>query len=262
MTESDYVYARAADEDERGRVLYLEAWLDPVTICRLEAIGVGVGWRCAEVGAGAGSVARWLADRVGPLGSVVATDIDLRFLTNLPANVEVRRQDISREDLEPEIYDLVHCRVLLLHLAHPRQVLVRMLSGLKPGGWLLVEDADWGLCTVAGHSDAAWASDGLHDLWARQAQAGIRQPYFGRLLPGLVADLGLECMGGEATAPVTYQGDAAFELIRLTVRALRKASVAVGASEQDLDRLDSVLASPSIVLLGVASVSVRGRRSV
>lgn len=262
MTESDYVYASAPDEDERGRVRYLEAWADPITIRHLEAIGVGVGWRCAEVGAGAGSVARWLADRVGTLGSVVATDIDLRFLKDLPANVEVRRQDISKEDLEPEIYDFVHCRVLLLHLAHPREALVRMQSGLKPGGWLLVEDADWGLCTVAGHSDAAWATHCLHDLWARQARAGIRQPYFGRLLPGLVAEVGLECLGGEVTAPVTCQGDPAFELIRLTVRALRNASVALGASEQDLDRLDSVLASPSIVLLGVASVSVRGRKPV
>jgi tRNA A58 N-methylase Trm61 len=107
------------DEDERGRVRYLEAWADPLTIRHLEEIDVGVGWRCAEVGAGAGSVARWLADRVGPLGSVVATDIDLRFLTDLPANVEVRRQDISKEDLEPEIDDLVHCRVLLLAFGAP-----------------------------------------------------------------------------------------------------------------------------------------------
>ena len=33
-----------------------------------------------EIGAGGGSIARWLAERVGPTGSVLATDIDPRFI--------------------------------------------------------------------------------------------------------------------------------------------------------------------------------------
>ncbi|MEV7285058.1 hypothetical protein AB0O01_10950 [Streptomyces sp. NPDC093252] len=33
------------------------------------------GMRCLEVGAGGGSIARWLAGRVAPGGSVLATDI-------------------------------------------------------------------------------------------------------------------------------------------------------------------------------------------
>jgi len=260
MTEPGYVFAGTAAEGERDRMRHLEAWADPLTIRQLEAIGVASGWQCVDVGAGAGSVAKWLAERVGPSGTVVATDIDLRFLTELPNNVAVRRHDIMKADLAPHSYDLVHCRTLLMHLSDPREALGRMVSALKPRGWLLAEEADWGLCTIAGHPDAAWATEYLHGLWCRHAQAGIRQPYFGRKLPGLVAEFGLECLDGEVAAPVTRAGDRALELTRLTVRSLRPASIDLGALEPDLDRLDSVLETASIVLLGVASVSVRGRR--
>ena len=67
-------------EEERQRLVLLEEAHDPVTIRQLEAVEVGKGWRCAEVGAGAGSIARWLAERVGATGRVIALDLDTRFL--------------------------------------------------------------------------------------------------------------------------------------------------------------------------------------
>jgi SAM-dependent methyltransferase len=70
-----------------------------------------------------------------------------------------------------------------MHLPDPRAALARILAALKPGGWLLAEEADWGVCTVGGHPDAAWATDYLRDLFARHERAGIRHPYFGRTLP-------------------------------------------------------------------------------
>jgi ubiquinone/menaquinone biosynthesis C-methylase UbiE len=67
--------------------------LDPFTIQRLEALGVGEGWRCLEVGAGGGSIAKRLCGKVGPRGRVVATDLQTKFLEALPKpNLEVRRQ--------------------------------------------------------------------------------------------------------------------------------------------------------------------------
>ena len=42
------------------------------------------GWRCLDVRAGSGSVATLLAHRVGPSGTVVAADIDLRFPQTCP----------------------------------------------------------------------------------------------------------------------------------------------------------------------------------
>ncbi len=128
----------------RERLAALEAWLDPGTTRHLEALGVGAGWRCLEVGAGGGSVAAWLGARVGPSGYVLATDIDTRFLDALAApNVEVRQHDIVTEALPEGAFDLVHARAVLEHLPQHERALGRMAAALKPGGWLLVEDVDF-----------------------------------------------------------------------------------------------------------------------
>lgn len=49
---------------------------DPVTFRHLDALGLAAGWRCWEVGAGGPTVPARLAERVGPTGRVLATDID------------------------------------------------------------------------------------------------------------------------------------------------------------------------------------------
>jgi SAM-dependent methyltransferase len=97
-----------------ARLRSLEDWLDPGTIRHLRALDVGAGWRCLEVGAGAGSIARWLSGAVGSGGEVLAIDIDTRFLVGLPeANLRVRRHDVTADDLPAASFDLVHCRLVL-----------------------------------------------------------------------------------------------------------------------------------------------------
>ena len=70
-------------KEERDRLASIERMLDPITVHRLESIGIKDGWRCLEVGAGGGSIAEWLCDKVGPHGSVVATDLQTKFLEAL-----------------------------------------------------------------------------------------------------------------------------------------------------------------------------------
>ena len=124
-----YFAADAEADDELARLKLLEALCDPWTFRCLAGIGVRQGWRCLEVGAGAGSVVRWLSDRLGVAGRVVAADLDPRFLGDLRApNVEVRRCDITQDDVEPASYDLVHSRALLMHVDDPAGVLRRMAA--------------------------------------------------------------------------------------------------------------------------------------
>src|SRR5215471_2822516 len=72
-----YVFS-AEWEHERARLGGLAALCDPSTLRHLTALGVGPGWRCLEIGGGAGSVARWLAAAIGPAGRLVVTDLDTR----------------------------------------------------------------------------------------------------------------------------------------------------------------------------------------
>ena len=77
MHPQRYVFGSVDDDAERTRLRLLEAWADAQTLRCLGEIGVRPGWRCLEVAAGAGSVARWLAGEVGPSGTVVASEYDV-----------------------------------------------------------------------------------------------------------------------------------------------------------------------------------------
>lgn len=97
--------------EERERLAFREAVLDPGTIRHLEVLAVADGWRCLEVGAGGGSIAEWLCQRVGQAGGVVATDLKTKFLEAIgEPNLEVRRHNIATDELEEASFDLVHTR--------------------------------------------------------------------------------------------------------------------------------------------------------
>jgi SAM-dependent methyltransferase len=260
MTEQ-YVLADAEHGAERARLDLLEAAHDPITQRRLRAVGVAPGWRCLEVGAGGGSIVRWLADQVGAAGAVVAVDINTRFLVDLPPNVEVREHDIRRDDFEPEAFDLVHCRSVLMHLPDKHQALVRMTAALRVGGWLCAEEGDWGLLTLGGHPDAAWANE-LRDRMLTAAQSVTPLDlHAGRALPGLLAQLGFEDIDGYGVSMIARQGEPSFDRHRMDMGHVRGGALALNsATEAELDRFESILADPRAVLLGGTSVGVWGRK--
>jgi hypothetical protein len=66
-----------------GRFDGLEACYDQLTFAYLSSLGVGEGWRCWEIGAGGGSVVRWMAARVGQSGAVLGTGLNLDPLLGL-----------------------------------------------------------------------------------------------------------------------------------------------------------------------------------
>lgn len=71
------------DGDERRRLDLFAERLDPITIRRVQRLGIPRGARCLEVGGGRGSVARWLCELFGGEGHVTATDLDTGFLAEL-----------------------------------------------------------------------------------------------------------------------------------------------------------------------------------
>ena len=141
-SETQYIYDNAWSE-ARQRLAALESHYDPGTIRHLERLGVREGWHCLEVGAGGGSIAEWLCGAGRVSGHVVAIDIDTRFieLLDLP-NLEVRKQDIATDAVEHGSFDLVHARMLLEHVPGRDDALRNMVSALRPGGWILLEEFD------------------------------------------------------------------------------------------------------------------------
>jgi len=136
-------------EQERARVAGLSAQFDSITVRHLAAVGVARGWHCLEIGAGTGSIARWLADTVGSAGRVVATDLDTQFLGDLPRPpVEVVRHDITRDTVELDAFDLVHKRAVLEHVPSRGEVVMQLVKAVRPGGVLVLEDLVFGAALV------------------------------------------------------------------------------------------------------------------
>jgi 2-polyprenyl-3-methyl-5-hydroxy-6-metoxy-1,4-benzoquinol methylase len=121
----DYAFPHSA-QDESRRLQLLEERLDPLTIRRLERLGIGRGARCLEIGGGRGSIARWLADRVGPDGRVTATDLQPGLLDAIGApNLEVLRHDVRTDTFAERSFDLVHTRAVLMHVPADAEILRR-----------------------------------------------------------------------------------------------------------------------------------------
>jgi len=113
----------------------------------LERLAVGAGWRCVDVGAGAGDVSVALAELVGDTGRIYAVDRDPRARDVVAAaaaaagNAQVIAITQAGEELLlPEPVDLAFCRFLLMHVDSPALVLARMAAAVRPGGFVVAQE--------------------------------------------------------------------------------------------------------------------------
>ncbi len=143
LTKPAYLLEHDWGQEPR-RLELLEDHADPTTMSRLQATGLREGWSCLEVGAGRGSIAHWLAGQVGPSGRVTALDLDTSLLLWLDApNVEVVCGDVLELGLPEGSFDLIHTRLVLMHIPERERAMENIVSWLRPGGWLVVEELDW-----------------------------------------------------------------------------------------------------------------------
>lgn len=187
---------------EQRRLALLEQRYDPGTVRRLVQIGVRRGWSCLEVGAGAGSIARWLAQRVGPTGRVVATDLDTQFLDAGEAHLEIWRHDITCDPLPTAEFGLVHVRWLLDLLPDRDRVIEKLITALQSGGWLLVEEPD--------EFPAAAGSAEPYRRVLEAVQILLRDAgtdhHWARTLPAVLTAAGLAGVGAEADVDICRGG--------------------------------------------------------
>ena len=245
-------------EHARARLMSLELVHDPATIGRLEAIGVGPGWRCLEVGAGGGSIARWLCDRVGPTGSVRAVDLDTRFVADIAAdNLTVDRLDLTTSELPTGAYDLVHARCVLCHIADRERVLDGLVASLRAGGWLLIEDP-------SDHSTRVFGPPLHGEIMARVSEGfvanGATSMSWARGLPAHLQRRGLVDVKGESGVALVEGATPATEFLRLTAVQLKEQTVTAGASAEEIDQWQALLETPGQWFGSWAGVAAWGRR--
>lgn len=179
---------------EADRLRLMSRLLDPSSRYHLLRTGVTDGWRCLEVGAGNGSLSQWLAERVGPTGTVLATDLHPDLMQGIGGpNLEVRAFDVVRDEPPGAPFDLVAIRALLHHLPERRDVVTRMVRWLKPGGWLFVQEPDfYPTWTVEPPSQKK-----LWEAFVRWAAAHQIDYYVGRKVPAWLQDESLTAISSE-----------------------------------------------------------------
>jgi 2-polyprenyl-3-methyl-5-hydroxy-6-metoxy-1,4-benzoquinol methylase len=261
---SNYIYDPSTEE-ERKRLNALETVLDADTFRVLERIGVSEGWRCLEVGGGGGSVTRWLTERVGPEGSVVATDLSPRFLEEIDApNLEVRKHNVATDPLEENAFDLVHSRDVLEHIPEREAVLDKMVAALKPGGWLVAEDVDFvGALRAEGFGEDSELTPFEGQMWTgmvRSMKARGVDAEYGRRLPWRLKARGLEDIDAIVRGGLAKAGSPGATLAALSTKQLRPLLVEGGMSDADVDRLRENLQSDEFMGFGPLQVAAWGRK--
>ena len=240
----------------------LERTFDPISIAHLERIGINQGARCLEIGAGGGSLARWLAERVGPDGHVLAVDLDTRwFQHDGSAQLEVRQLDVVTEPIPDGPWDLIHERLVLQHIPARLDVLDQLVARLAPGGWLVLEDFDTGEVRTTDRGGPN------HELIVRMATA------FNQLLAGrggandFAADawrhLRRRAAAGDRcqrSCHVRHGGTGFSNVMVANARQVRDGLLGLGIADEDIERFLEVLADPDTIVGTSVLITAWGRR--
>jgi ubiquinone/menaquinone biosynthesis C-methylase UbiE len=130
-----------AEQRNRGRARRAEIQ-GQATEMMLDLAEIRTGSRVLDVAAGTGDQTLIAAQRVGPTGYVLATDVSASML-KLAAdtareagltNVETRVMNAENIDLETDFFDAVICQLALFLFSNPTQVLRTMRRVVRPGG--------------------------------------------------------------------------------------------------------------------------------
>lgn len=108
----------------------------------MDGLRLAPGMVVADIGAGSGVIARMIAHRVGPEGTVLAVDIQQEMLDALTArsrlagirNIEPVLGTVKSPRLPPESVDLAVMVDVYHEFAFPYEMLREIARALKPGG--------------------------------------------------------------------------------------------------------------------------------
>jgi SAM-dependent methyltransferase len=208
------------------------------------------------VGSGAGSIARWLAERVAPTGEVVAADLDTVFLELLASpTLRVLRHDILSGPVERQGFDLVHARYLLEWLQLWEVGLDHLLASVRPGGVIVLSDIAWqGLPPAPAPLDALFAA-----FPVVMQQRGSWDPSCGRELADRLEAHGVHAVQAELHAARVRGGSIGIDWAWLSIEPLRRGLIELGGlDDATLQAAAAMLADPATSIWLPAMVSAWG----
>ncbi len=262
MTTSDYAFAGVDRARELERLRRIERIFDAASQRLLEAVNLSPGARCLEVGAGAGLIAAWLAERVGAEGEVVAVDRDASFLRPFGplARVRIIEGDARRAALVSSHFDAAHARYVLVHNADWAALLDAVIDSLKPGGAVVLEEPDFTVAKAWTGNDGR-AFDRVNASICAMFRGAGKDPALGIRLPSELEARGLRVERADHSAPICRGGEPLAAMMALSTTQLGAKYRATGlVDEEDLAGYARFAADPSAWGIYYATIGVLARK--
>jgi SAM-dependent methyltransferase len=251
------------DPEAADRHNILPAVLDELSTSRLAGIGDLTGRRCLEIGAGGGSIAAWLAERTGGTGTVLATDLNVRYLRS-DAGYQVLAHDLLREPVPTGPWDVIHARLVLQHLPDRAKLLPSLVAALAPGGALLIEDFAMtfrNTVLAAPTPAAAELVETYHQLMVEQIlPAHGSDPDWARHVHSAMLGAGLTAVDTVVFARSWAGGSPGARLIAANLAQARAGFLAAGLTVEQLDALEHLSRDPHLVVRNPLMYSTIGHR--
>ncbi|MFZ0830175.1 MAG: methyltransferase domain-containing protein [Thermoplasmata archaeon] len=264
--EERYVIRGGKEGYDRLLVLARDRW--PDTLALFQRAGLAPGMRCLDLGCGGGEVTLQMAKLVAPGGRARGVDMDAVKL-GLARQAAIERQVDNVEFTQTNVddwnesnaYDAVYSRLLLQHVREPVELLRRMWAAVRPGGLLMVEDADFEGCCCEPANEA-------FDFYVRSYSEVLRRnagdPVLGRKLYRHFLAAGIPHPKVTAVQPVRIEQEAK-SLPWLSLQATQEAILSAGLAKRGefdaaLESLAKFCADPATLVSGPRMFQVWSRR--
>lgn len=191
-----YIFASAEQQAEWERLRLVEDALDEPTKEIILKSGIVPGWKCLELGFGAGSILEWMCHVVG--SKVVGIDKNINFLQNNNGQFEIIQGDIFDIELSKNAFDLIHARYVLIHIFEAEKIIKKLITSLKPGGVIILEEPDFTAARVIDDLADAKAHQRVNDAICKMFMDLNLNPSFGLQLPLILQrnSVGVETVSG------------------------------------------------------------------
>src|SRR5215469_11493647 len=214
MSSPTVPYVLGGTQAEQQRLIAQAEGLEGPARWILDRIDIKSGLRAVDVGCGPIGIMNLLSERVGADGIVIGVEREPRFFDMARAeqrkrnlsNVKLVNADALQTGLDKNSYDFVHERLVLINIPLEAQqaVLKEMLSLLKPGGTIAIEEFDF-VSFACDPDHPSWNI--LFNTWCDAFNAAGGNLSIGRSLARLLRAAGAENVRMRAHANLPQVGE-------------------------------------------------------
>jgi SAM-dependent methyltransferase len=268
--ENNGQYIFGSTELEQKRLLRQALEYEPQSSWLLDQLGMQPGWHVVDFGCGPIGILNLLAERVGNSGSVIGIERERRFVdaarTELAVrnlrNVQIKQVNALSSGLDRGAFDLVHERLLLVNIQERATLINEMVSLLRPGGVIALEDVD-DITYTCSPMHPSWTV--LFDTFQRAFHADGGKAHIGRELCGYLYDAGVRNIKVKVHVDVISPEDPRRTTLLSLIDSLRDKIIDQEIlTEDELERhrkaVTSHLMEPTTVLIDKLFVQAWGHR--